>query len=116
MDLSVPSSLSSQNYGPPFSLQNRKLNLRSVGFRGTKVSSHRLGVKISRFFNGQETPQSEPAHLRNQENTSPQNQSTHGIRGDQRTSPALGILQEVSHSPRNRSSQKRSSIRIAEDD
>src|SRR2546421_8937533 len=112
----VPSSQSSQNYGPSFSSQNRRLNLRNVDFRRTKVSSHRLGVRISRFFSGLEIPQSGPAPLRNQENTSPQNQSTHSIRGDQRPPPALGILQGVSNSTRSRSSQKRSSIRIAEDD
>src|SRR5271170_5375197 len=112
----VPSSQSSQNYGPSFSSQNRRLNLRNVDFRRTKVSSNRLGVRISRFFNGPETPQSGPAPLRNQESTSPQNQSTHSIRGDQRPSPALGTLQEISNSTRSRSSQKRSKIRIAEDD
>ena len=106
----VPSSQSSQNYGPSLSSQNSRLNLRNVDFRRTKSSSHRLGARISRFFSGPETPQSGPAPQRNQENTSPQNQSTHS------PSPSLGTLQEISKSSRSRSSQKRSNIRIAEDD
>jgi hypothetical protein len=112
----VRSSLSSQSCGPSLSSQNHKLSLRNVDFRRTKVSSHRLGVKISRLFNGPETPQPGPKLKRNQENTSPQNQSMHTIRGDRRPSPALGTLQEISDSIRGRSSQKQSNIRIAEDD
>ena len=73
-------------------------------------------MKFSRFFSGPETPQSDPAPPRNEENTSPPNQSTHSTRGDRRPSPALGTLQEVSNSTRRRSSQKRSIIQIAEDE
>jgi hypothetical protein len=72
-------------------------------------------VKISRFFNGPEIPQSEPAPRRNQENTLPQNQSTHSLPSDHPPSTALGILQEISSSTRSRYSQKRSNVPITED-
>src|SRR5271168_2036668 len=83
----VPSSQSSQNYGPSFSSQNRRLNLRNVDFRRTKVSSHRLGARISIFFFGTETAQSCPPLLYN---TSPRNQASHKITGDQRPISAIG--------------------------
>jgi hypothetical protein len=73
-------------------------------------------VKISRLFSGPETPQPDPAPLRNEENTSPPNQSKDSTRGDQRPSLAPGTWQEVSNSTRGRSSRKRSIIRIAEDE
>ena len=79
------------------------------------MSSQRLGVKISRFFNGLEIPQSGSAPPRNEENTSPQNQSTNSIPSDQPTSATLSILKGISNSTRGPSSQKQSNILIAED-
>jgi hypothetical protein len=72
-------------------------------------------VKISRFFHAPEVPQSDPAPLPNQENTSPQNRSTYSLRGGHRSSAPLGILQEISNSNLSRHSQKLSAVPFEED-
>lgn len=110
-----PSITSPQQHDVPFSLQNRRLQLRNSGFRASRIPGQRLGVKLSRFFNGTETAQSEPLPPRNQENTSPHHRSTHSLQSEHRPSATLGILQEISNSTRSRYSQKRASVPILQD-
>ena len=114
-DPKTPSPLSSHSYDPPFSLQNRRLHLRNAGFRGPRLSSQRLGVKISKLLNGTDTRQSEQVPSQNSEESSTLNRSSNKGRSAYRPSTTFGILQEISNSTRNRYSQKRLDIPIAED-
>ena len=72
-------------------------------------------MKISRLFNGTDIPQSEQVLSQNPEESSLLNRSLNKGRNDYRPSTTFGILQEISNSTRNRYSQKRLDIPIAED-
>lgn len=99
-----------QQQDQPFALQNRRLQLRNVGFRGSLLSGRRINSQFTKWMSGSGEPEQD-----NDKENSPRSSQRRSLYGENLPPSPVNILQEISNSSTRKRSPRRSVATIFED-